>query len=76
MFDESKRFRLRIHLHRPGCPQETLDHYYVVGRKPAGGMTVRVLFPDDFTLEENDCLIFDFTTEPYQECPCDTLPTT
>jgi hypothetical protein len=60
---DGERLRLRITLCRPGCPPETLNHYYVASTKPAGGTAVRVLFPERFELDEHDTLIFDFTTE-------------
>jgi hypothetical protein len=59
----SERYRLRIILVRLGFPEERLDHYYVVGRKPAGGLSVRVQMPEHFEFDEGDTLIFDFTPE-------------
>lgn len=55
--------RLRIALLRPGCPEEYLDHYYVIGHKPAGGLSLRVLIPDHFELDAGDTLLFEFTSE-------------
>jgi hypothetical protein len=59
----SDRRRLRITLLRPGLPEECLDHYYVIGHKPAGGLSLRVLMPEHFELDAGDTLLFDFTSE-------------
>lgn len=63
---DGERYLLKIHLIRPGCPQETLHHYYVVSTMPAGGFRVRVQSPDEFILDETDTLMFEFTPEPYE----------
>jgi hypothetical protein len=42
-----------------------MQTYYVVGRKPAGGMVARVVVPENLTLTKGDTLVFDFTNEPH-----------
>lgn len=46
-----------------GGQSKTVQLYYVLGHKPAGGMVVRVIIKEDLDLHKNDTLIFDFTNE-------------
>jgi len=62
MFSD-ERYRLKITVHQRGCEPRLVNHYYVIGRRPKGGVTVRVLIPEHFELNERDTLMFDFTTE-------------
>lgn len=58
--------RMKLHLlHiREGKQPETIHLYYVLGRKPAGGMVARVVIEEDLDLHKNDTLVFDFTNTP------------
>jgi len=60
-----ERLRLNIFRIRRGEAPEAMQTYYVVGRKPAGGMVARVIVPEDLTLTKGDTLVFDFTNEPH-----------
>jgi hypothetical protein len=50
---------------RKGENVEAIDAYYIVGRKPAGGLVARVVIPEDLELKVADTLIFDFTLDPF-----------
>lgn len=60
-----ERLRLNIFRTRRGEAPEPIETYYVVGRKPAGGMVARAIVPEDLTLTKGDTLVFDFTNEPH-----------
>ena len=59
------RLRLNLLHLRKGEQPEAVETYYVLGRKPAGGMVARVVVPEDLTLTKGDTLVFDFTNEPH-----------
>jgi len=59
------KLRLTLFCLRKGEQPETVETYYVLGRKPAGGMVARVIIEEDLDLRRNDTLIFDFTTDPF-----------
>jgi len=44
-------------------PAEAIETYYVLGRKPAGGLVARVTVEEDLDLRKHDTLIFDFTNK-------------
>jgi hypothetical protein len=58
------RLRLTLLHSRKGEQPEAVETYYVLGRKPAGGMVARVVIKADLDLRKHDTLIFDFTSEP------------
>jgi hypothetical protein len=62
------RLKLNLFHIRKGEKPEAVETYYVLGRKPAGGMVARVVIAEDLDLRRNDTLVFDFTTEKV----CDT----
>ena len=57
--------RLKVNLlrRREGEAWEAIDAYYVLGRKPSGGMVARVVINESIDLLPDDVLVFDFTTE-------------
>jgi len=57
------RLRLNLFRLRTGEQPEAVETYYVLSRKPAGGMVARVIIEEDLDLRKYDTLIFDFTTE-------------
>ena len=57
------KLRLNLFHLRTGEQPEVVETYYVLGRKPAGGMVARVIIAEDLDLRKHDTLIFDFTTE-------------
>lgn len=61
------RLKLNLFRIRKGEQPEAVQLYYVLGRKPAGGMVARVIIEEDLDLHKNDTLVFDFTTEPCTE---------
>ena len=61
------RLKLNLFRLRKGEQVEAVETYYVLGRKPAGGMVARVVIEKDLDLRKNDTLIFDFTTEKARE---------
>ena len=58
------RLKLNLFRIRNGEQPEAAETYYVLGRKPAGGMVARVIIEEDLDLRKHDTLIFDFTSEP------------
>jgi len=60
-----ERLRLNIFRISRGEAPEAMQTYYVVGRKPAGGMVARVVVPENLALTRGDTLVFDFTNEPH-----------
>ena len=60
-----EKLKLNLFCIRRGEAPEATETYYVVGRKPAGGMEARVIVPEDLTLTKGDTLVFDFTNEPH-----------
>ena len=57
------RLKLNLFRIRKGEQPEAVETYYVLGRKPAGGMVARVIIEEDLDLRKNDTLVFDFTNE-------------
>ena len=57
------RLKLNLFRLRKGEQAEAVETYYVLGRKPAGGMVARVVIEQDLDLRKSDTLIFDFTGE-------------
>lgn len=57
------RLRLTFFHLRKGAQPEAVETYYVLGRRPAGGMIARVIIEEDLDLRKHDILIFDFTNE-------------
>ena len=57
------RLKLNLFRLRKGEQVEAVETYYVLGRKPAGGMVARVVIEQDLDLRKSDTLIFDFTGE-------------
>ena len=57
--------KLKVHLFRtrPGETLEAVSAYYVVGRKPAGGVVARVVVPEDMSLKRTTvwCWILPLT---------------
>ena len=62
------RLKLNLVHMRLGKEPAAVETYYVLGRKPAGGMIARVIIEEDSDLRKNDTLVFDFTNEKI----CDT----
>ena len=60
-----EKLKLDLFCIRRGEAPEAMQTYYVVGRKPAGGMVARVIVPEDLALTKGDTLVFDFTNEPH-----------
>ena len=58
------KLRLTLFRLRKGEQPEAVETYYVLGRRPAGGMVARVIIEEDLDLRKNDTLIFDFTADP------------
>lgn len=58
-----RRRRLTLFHSRKGKQLEAVETYYVLGRKPAGGMVARVLVTEDLSVKAGDALVFDFTNE-------------
>ena len=58
------RLKLNLFRIREGEQPEAIQLYYVLGRKPAGGMVARVIIKEDLDLHKNDILVFDFTNAP------------
>jgi hypothetical protein len=48
---------------RKGKQLEVVETYYVLGRKPAGGILARFVIDGDLGLRKHDTLIFYFTNE-------------
>ncbi len=57
------RLKLNLLRIRKGEQPQAVETYYVLGRKPAGGMVARVIIEGDLDLRKNDTLVFDFTNE-------------
>lgn len=57
------KLRLNLSRLRKGEQLEAVETFYVLGRRPAGGMVARVIIEDDLDLRKHDTLIFDFTNE-------------
>ncbi len=57
------KLRLNLSRLRKGEQLEAVETYYVLGRRPAGGMVARVIIEEDLDLRKHDTLIFDFTNE-------------
>jgi len=57
------KLRLNLFHMRKGERPEAVESYYVLGRKPAGGMVARVIIEEDLELKKTDTLVFDFTNE-------------
>ncbi len=57
------RLKLNLIRIRKGEQPQAVETYYVLGRKPAGGMVARVIIEEDLDLRKNDTLVFDFTNE-------------
>jgi len=55
------RLKLNLLRIRKGEQPQVVETYYVLGRKPAGGMVARVIIEEDLDLRKNDTLVFDFT---------------
>jgi hypothetical protein len=67
MLNPGEQYRLRITIIRPDCPEEFVDDYYTLGQKQSGGVSVRILMPEQFELDEGDTLLFEFTPERVAE---------
>jgi hypothetical protein len=59
-----EKLKLNLFHLRKGEGPEAIDAYYVLGKRPAGGMVARVVIEEDLELKNTDTLVFDFTTEP------------
>ena len=57
------RRKLTLVHSRKGKHLGTVETYYVLGRKPAGGLVARVLILQDLHVKAGDVLVFDFTKE-------------
>ncbi len=57
------KLRLNLSRLRKGEQLEAVETFYVLGRRPAGGMVARVIIEEDLDLRKHDTLIFDFTNE-------------
>ncbi len=57
------KLRLNLFRLRKGEQPEAVETYYVLGRRPAGGMIARVIIEEDLDLRRHDTLILDFTNE-------------
>ena len=58
-----EKLKLNLFHMRHGESVEAIDAYYVLGRKPAGGMVARVVIQEDLELKRADTLVFDFIVE-------------
>jgi hypothetical protein len=58
-----EKLRLNLFHMRKGESPEAIEAYYILGKKPAGGMVARVVIEEDLVLRKTDTLVFDFTTE-------------
>lgn len=66
MSEQPNQQRLKVNMlrHREGEAWEAIDAYYVLGRKPSGGMVARVVIHETLDLLPDDVIVFDFTTDP------------
>ena len=62
---EGTKLRLNLFRLRNGAQPEAFETYYVLSRRPAGGMVARVIIEKDLDLHKNDTVIFDFTTDSF-----------
>jgi hypothetical protein len=59
-----EKLKLNLFRRRKGEEVEAIEAFYVLGRKPAGGMVARVVIEEDLELRKDDTLVFDFTLKP------------
>jgi len=62
---EGTKLRLNLFRLRNGAQPEAFETYYVLSRRPAGGMVARVTIEEALDLRKHDTLIFDFATDSF-----------